>query len=1035
MVGGTGWRGCRAKTGSHAHELGTPSGGQTVLEQQKTWLANEEKKEKRLKTVRDKIEQSKSKLRALMEIEVTLEDGTVVKAFGDQDLLDPNQQFDAVHHVHQTTEDSLSMADMERLRLGCEALADLRNQLTGTVRPTDWPAIYDQVVVQGATFEEVAEQRMVSPETIQKVVQEYTELLQNTGAKPGDKAFDALLREQTPITDEDALFSDLEIRQELFDPLKRERIIPDNEIEDRFNQTYQVFRGASEGYQAALLEFSETAEEDPELTQLRVASQKGIKNVAKIGTDLVKLLGKLSESKDVEAISDMAANVLKITESVGQLTITTVDAYYGKQAEGIVDQVGAVLESSLKASLGSGAADYAKWMRAGFHSVTNAKGFCTALMKREEGSVTLAMEQLAEGLEKAFSIGSNDKCQRIGKALKQAVLAGVNTPKIYSLLQEDPPAYELAGLMICRGITSVCKDVLGDNAIAGYSEVVSETVSGSSKEELEEKQKDAEDEFGEAIDELAGTLEEGIGGVSSHIEEARAQLKQELADPVKQRELAEQLKLESNTRLKDSIEDELRQSQIPSKEDDDLEREFIAIQPLIDDVKRAQVYLKLAESIVSAGPKAIAQFFAVAGIAASGKDFIQNVIVGYGKWRQLNEWKDLRQDALIAASISGSSFAAKIKDLQVEFSEASIKAFLSALETAGGILTGGTSEILKTAGGSGGALLEIVLEGRKASDLTNAWNAYREALRNPGDRIRLREAIEKNSTLSKYALAYAALHDGDPLAKAGLAKVGLTEEVLRDPSAKVSDVVQYLQAVWSSDPNNMKKVFRPADWQSDVSGDLSLGAWMSNMTAAASTKLGEDAIVNSSSGVVEGCFLELQTVSQKAAQTQLQKDKELELTEADLQKTTSEVQKHEQKHLLCKDVEQELKSIQTTIRQADKTLSQQRTDPAWANMTTRADILEKCLAQLAKSKQELTDICQRIEEDTSQADVCLKLVDNYLLLNKQRQTTIQNHLESQQLVLNAYDALQKALRGFKPSRSDGKSASRCASMSPACSIK
>lgn len=1006
--------------------------GSGVLEQRQAWLTQEAKKDKRLQAARDQLEQQKSKIRALMEFEVQLKDGRQVKAFSDSELWDPNQEFDAVHHMQQTSEESLSGAEIERLRLGCEALADLRNKLTGTIKAIDWPTIYEQIVDRQQAVEAVAEQWMVSPETIDSVVEKYLSLLQRPGVDPTDNRFAALLKEQPPVTDPQPLFSDLEIRQELFDPLKREKIIPDNEIEDRFNQTFQVFSGASSEYIAALREFSEQAVEDPEQIELRARTNKDIKNVAKIGGEIVGLIGKLSGNQDVEDITKIAGDIIKVTEKIGLLAATSIDVYYGKQAEGIVDQVGAVLETSLKATLGRDAAEYAKWCRAGYTAVVNVKQTAAALLSGESGTVDAAIEQLANGLENAFSIGGNENYGRIGKALKHAFMLKVNGSKIFAYLQQDPPACDLAAAIFGKALTAACKDVLGDPLVSDLSSGISD-VSGTQPQtattpskEVEESKKQAEDEYNDAMDELVGALDESLDTTVSIIEESRQplnELQRDLSDPTKRQLLAETLQAESSKLLMLKIEEELKAGTLkPPHEGEDIEQEFIAIEPLIAEVKRAGLYIKLADSIIGAGLKAAGQFIAVASVAAGGKDLLQNMIVSYYKLQQLHQWRMLREDALAAASISSSAFAKKTKALEIGFNESVLKSLLSLAETAGSVLSGGVSDTLKSTGASGGALLEIVLEGRKAEELSQAWAAYRQALRNPGDRIQLREAIEKNSTLTKYALAYAALHDSDPLAKAGLAQVGLTEDVLRDPSAKVRDIVSYLEAVWSSDPTNMKKIYRPGDWQTDVSGDLSLAAWMSNMSAARGEKLGEDKAVNASSGAVEGALVELGNAKSASALAMEKLTSSALSFDSQHQQMSTETTLYKQALRLCDGIKSELKTLQTNVRRVGDELKKVKKTEAWSRPSERVEILKQHLAALIHLgvDRNLTEILEQIDDYFASADRCSQLLEAFLRDGSSHLQALEEAVAKQRDVTQALIVLQKSLRGFHPLRADGK---------------
>src|SRR4029079_9585963 len=57
------------------------------------------------------------------------------------------------------------------------------------------------------------------------------------------------------------LFTDKEVREEYWKPLVREGICPDNMVDNIYNETVQVFRGASEYYQERANEEAEKYKE------------------------------------------------------------------------------------------------------------------------------------------------------------------------------------------------------------------------------------------------------------------------------------------------------------------------------------------------------------------------------------------------------------------------------------------------------------------------------------------------------------------------------------------------------------------------------------------------------------------------------------------------------------------------------------------------------------------------------------------------------------------------------------------------------
>jgi hypothetical protein len=81
----------------------------------------------------------------------------------------------------------------------------------------------------------------------------------------------------------------------------------------------------------------------------------------------------------------------------------------------------------------------------------------------------------------------------------------------------------------------------------------------------------------------------------------------------------------------------------------------------------------------------------------------------------------------------------------------------------------------------------------KRYQLEQAWSTYKKALRNPDNRKLALIAMRENPTLAKYAMAWGAVIEKDPLVGDFMAYCDLDSDTLRG-TAKIDKVVEYLEA-------------------------------------------------------------------------------------------------------------------------------------------------------------------------------------------------------------------------------------------------
>ena len=270
-----------------------------------------------------------------------------------------------------------------------------------------------------------------------------------------------------------------------------------------------------------------------------------------------------------------------------------------------------------------------------------------------------------------------------------------------------------------------------------------------------------------------------------------------------------------------------------------LAQESNSIDKLINQVQADRAMLQMAENIFDSGIKTAAEFFEPLKMVSSGKDFVKNLILAVRRALELKEWIDLRTDAINAASVQGFAFANRVKNLQIQVSDKTLEAVLELAQLIGAAAScsgiGSAAGVALSKGAAATqAIKDLVMDAFKEADLRRQWKLYLNCLANPYDRAQMRDCIAGNPTLSKYAMAFAAVDEDDAIAKEGMKACGINEATLKNPSTNSDKVVSFLETKFDEDPQLIKRV-KKCPWQKAPT-DLTLASWLKNKKAATEKK-------------------------------------------------------------------------------------------------------------------------------------------------------------------------------------------------------
>jgi len=182
--------------------------------------------------------------------------------------------------------------------------------------------------------------------------------------------------------------------------------------------------------------------------------------------------------------------------------------------------------------------------------------------------------------------------------------------------------------------------------------------------------------------------------------------------------------------------------------------------------------------------------------------------------KNANEAFKRRKDAAAFATTRGAMIRAAsaysapcerfLNDANLQFSHASFNAAMEGMKVLAAVLQLGLVTAPIGAGTSaavtGAQAVEAVLwEANKRDQLDQAWVSYKRALEDPDNRKKHLGAMKVNPSLAKYAMAWGAVIEKDPLVQGFMRNCDLNADTLKDRGANVDKVAKYLAAKFPED--------------------------------------------------------------------------------------------------------------------------------------------------------------------------------------------------------------------------------------------
>lgn len=646
----------------------------------------------------------------------------------------------------------------------------------------------------------------------------------------------------------------VKIGNDVWQPLVREGIIPENVVPDKYSEVARTFKGAAEAYDARLVAYSK----DLTSGQAMMAKAKPFFNVTegllKVGSAGLTVGANATAAQDgVDSIqkSSGARDVMKAKTVVDTTLLCVVtgrlvgEKLLAEDVHGVVDVLNACLKGVL---VNAGFKDEANLI---CNIITVGSRGPKLIEKLAQGDVAGALDSIGEAVASGIT-AENSSNAKIGTAIK----LGFNTLSVAAIaVQKKDPKAELGkALSAAKG----AGDLIGSEVLKAKRDEKIEEMKGNSS--LSEEEKEAQEKYlktyfdtkPKGLDEIEKAGKTALElGIKTSIVEMTEEQKAKVAKAKKEYDKRQQEAMlnflaEPDPEFERALVNGF--SDTPSDDDESpeaelrrMEEQVNSIETLIAMVKKDQMTFDLAKNICEGGTGLLASFIPAAGIVAVGTKLIFSLLEAVKHSQQLVIWAENLEDARSAKTVQADAMLNRYNLQNVQTIRADIIVALRAVDlvgqfvkTAGGPAAPAGAAVSAAAQGTEG-LMDVILTIKTEKEMSDAWSVYKQAIKTPQDRKLARKAFQQNPTLSKYAMAYGALHEKHPVAVKAMSRCGLNAKTLADPGTNVNKVVTYLETIYREDPTLLRPVAVPKEWHPGTP-ELDVVSWTKFYRTATTSK-------------------------------------------------------------------------------------------------------------------------------------------------------------------------------------------------------
>ncbi|MBK0328314.1 hypothetical protein I5535_13560 [Rhodobacteraceae bacterium F11138] len=661
------------------------------------------------------------------------------------------------------------------------------------------------------------------------------------------------------------------LSEDLWEPLKREGLVPENLIPDAYSEAARIGEGAMQAYDQRLREY--TADRD-KMQRLLDDLGPGFTIAENLLEATANAAGGLAGFDDVgdtaKQVKEMATMLKVVTTSIhtgaGKL-INERDAL--SAAEAVVPTLTSIVSSAagkeMGTMVGSITTSSIKMAKVGKH-----------LSKENPNSedIKASFFELGLSISSGLSATGDPTLIEIAGHLKTGFTGGKSVSNIATAVATGDSKKVIAAFQTeievqFKAVKPIIETAITENIQKTIEDKVSDPE--EKKKLLAVLSKDGAKMAGDkdvlaGLGDLARVIDDAV---SRPIREAAVKQATKAAEVERQRmqDLAERAANDFDALLPVDQEALERALQIKDGQVNNIDR-------LIATVRRDQMIFDLAKKIVTGGTAMVAAFVPAVGVAAVASQLMFSITEAVQRARHVDKWRRNLRDSEAAQSILADAAynefyyqVSHMTEINIRIGLQAVQLIGKAVETAAlasGMGAPAAAAGTAVAGGAAAAqgLLTVAVTVKTTAEMAKAWSLYKKAIATPKDRKAVRMAIRANPTLAKYAMAYGAVTDKNPVAVICVKRCGLNEKTLANPGTNVSKVVTYLETIYREDPTLVRAVAEPQKWHP---GAVELTAVSYNKFCVAAFSKAKPLVRrNEDNSIINSCLMGLEELPDEA---------------------------------------------------------------------------------------------------------------------------------------------------------------------------
>ncbi len=596
---------------------------------------------------------------------------------------------------------------------------------------------------------------------------------------------------QMETFDADIKLAQRRMAEDLWNPLQREGLMPESFIPDKYSEVKRTFDEANVYYEEKLQEYSKELGDYGKFMQHfddAMAISTGLLSVAGSAASFTSVIGTLTENKDVVSGAKEAADIIGwvkigLTSSAGIVK----GALQEQDGFAVVEAINGAVSEILGATLDEDTAALVNGLVAG--AIKSSKA--GALFAK--GDINGGLDALAEAISSSMGGLGDESVAEIGNIIGQSIKSLPKAKEAATQFKDDP-----TGALV---------------TLLGGAAELSATIKAPKSTEVTGGLQTASD-HAETLDEVV-KLAQQEKKVSGKIDKEKLEeMKEEYAKL--QEENFQEFMRQEDRAFGQALEYGFAD---PDNEDEELDlaerRRADSLNKIVATYKRDEMMFNLAKKIATGGPSFVAQVVPEIvpglGLVAAITQLVFSIGEAIKHAEQLVIWMDNVGDAKKARTAQMDAMLNRLGLQKKQLVIANIKVGIQAVKVAGeATKLAGEAAPVGYAVAAGADLAESVLEVSvkvvEVAEMEKAWKDYKKALENPKNRKAIRAAMRSNPTLSKYAMAWGAVEDGNAVAKEAMRRCGLNARTLAQPETNVNKVVEYLEMIYADDPVLLRAV-------------------------------------------------------------------------------------------------------------------------------------------------------------------------------------------------------------------------------------